>query len=186
MTNSGPLLGAVFAIASGQLFQAIKFNSLKWQMISIRCVFCMSLLQGGGSTEHIFPESLGGTLTVAPVGGSCNKNSLTKSTPSAVLWRRSARYGHKTRKPSLMPEEIMRATLDTTLILGAVGNPLGPNASVIAHGLAGIYPMVLAQSVIAETLRHLRRGFGKVPPLWGRQFETLLATLFQIQHGWDP
>ena len=81
-----------------------------------------------------------------------------------------------------MPEEIMRATLDTTLILGAVGNPLGPNASVIAQGMAGIYPMVLAQSVIAETLRHLRRGFGKIPPLSERQIETLFATLFQ--HGW--
>jgi hypothetical protein len=68
-----------------------------------------------------------------------------------------------------MPKESMRATLDTTVILGAVGNPWGPNASVIAQGLAGIYPMVLAQSVIAEALRHLRRGFGKVPPLSDRR-----------------
>ena len=83
-----------------------------------------------------------------------------------------------------MPNERLRATLDTTVILGAVGNPLGPNASVIAQGLAGIYPMVLAQSVIAETLRHLRRGFGNIPPLSERQIETLFATLFQ--HWWDP
>jgi predicted nucleic acid-binding protein len=83
-----------------------------------------------------------------------------------------------------MPEKGMRATLDTTVILGAVGNPLGPNASVIAHGLVGIYSMVLAQSVIAEALRHLRRGFGKIPPLSERQIETLFATLFQ--HRWEP
>ncbi len=83
-----------------------------------------------------------------------------------------------------MPNERMKATLDTTVILGAVGNPLGPNASVIAQGLVGIYPMVLAQSVIAEALRHLRRGFGKVPPLSDSQIEALFATLFQ--HWWDP
>lgn len=83
-----------------------------------------------------------------------------------------------------MPNECVRATLDTTVILGAVGNPLGPNANVIALGLANIYSMVLVQSVIAEALRHLRRGFGKVPPLSERQIETLFATLFQ--HLWDP
>ncbi len=83
-----------------------------------------------------------------------------------------------------MPKESMRATLDTTVILGAVGNPLGPNASVIAQGIASIYTMVLAQSVIAEALRHLRRGFGKVPPLSDRQIDTLFATLFQ--HQWNP
>lgn len=83
-----------------------------------------------------------------------------------------------------MPKERMKATLDTTVILGAVGNPLGPNAGVIAQGLVGIYPMVLAQSVIAEALRHLRRGFGKVPPLSDGQIETVFATLFQ--HWWEP
>jgi hypothetical protein len=79
-----------------------------------------------------------------------------------------------------MSENIIRATFDTTVILGAVGNPSGPNASVIA----GVYTMVLAQSVIAEALRHLRQGFGKVPPLSDRQMEPLFATLFQ--HWWNP
>lgn len=83
-----------------------------------------------------------------------------------------------------MSENIIRATLDTTVILGAVGNPSWPNASVIAHGIAGVYTMVLAQSVIAEALRHLRQGFGKVPPLSDRQMEPLFATLFQ--HWWNP
>ena len=83
-----------------------------------------------------------------------------------------------------MPDEIIRATLDTTVILGAVGNPSGPNANVIAQGLAGIYTMVLAQSVIAEAIRHLCRGFGKVPPLSDSQLDTLFATLFQ--HRWNP
>lgn len=44
--------------------------------------------------------------------------------------------------------------------------------------------MVLAQSVIAEAIRHLRRGFGKVPPLSDREIDTLLATL--LQHRWIP
>ncbi len=79
-----------------------------------------------------------------------------------------------------MSENIIRARFDTTVILGAVGNPSGTNASVIA----GVYTMVLAQSVIAEALRHLRQGFGKVPPLSDRQMEPLFATLFQ--HWWNP
>ncbi len=79
-----------------------------------------------------------------------------------------------------MSEKIIRATLDTTAILGAVGNPSGPNAS----GMAGVYPMVLAPSVIAESLRELRQGLGKVPLLSDRQMEPLFATLFQ--HGGNP
>ncbi len=73
-----------------------------------------------------------------------------------------------------MSEKIIRAMLDTTVILGAVGNPSGPNA----HVIAGVYTMVLAQSVIAEALRHLRQGFGKVPPLSDRQIRTPVRDAF--------
>lgn len=83
-----------------------------------------------------------------------------------------------------MSNDTLRATLDTTVILGAVGSPHGPNAAVIAQGLVGIYTMVLAQSVIAEAIRHLRRGFGKVPPLSDDQIEGIFVTLFQ--HLWTP
>lgn len=77
-----------------------------------------------------------------------------------------------------------RATLDTTVLLGAVANPHGPNASVLARGLVGLYEMVLPQYVIAEAMRHLRRGFGKVPPLSDAQIDRLFARLFA--HRWDP
>lgn len=70
-----------------------------------------------------------------------------------------------------MSEKIIPATLDTTVILGAVGNPSGPNASVIAHGIAGVYTMVLSQSVIAEALSSTP-GIWQSPTVIGSSDET--------------
>ena len=43
-------------------------------MQSVCCIFCKGLLQAGGSEEHVFPESLRGTLTFNHVCDSCSKN----------------------------------------------------------------------------------------------------------------
>ena len=74
-----------------------------------------------------------------------------------------------------MCEKIIRATRDTTVILGAGGNPSGPNASVIAHGLSWFWPHVLSRKPYAIYTKGLAKD---------RQMEPLVATLFQ--HGGNP